>query len=61
MATKRKPAITPPKRRRQVVPMFATRREIPRGQIWCGTCKGLASEEGSVRTKHGFTFCREHR
>lgn len=61
MAAKRKSAVTPPKRRRQVVPMFATRRNLPKGQAWCGKCAGPAPEEGGVRTKHGFFFCAEHR
>lgn len=61
MATKRKPAATPPARRRQVVPVVAVRRNLPRGMAWCGKCAAPAPEEGGERTRHGFFFCAAHR
>lgn len=62
MATKRKPAVTPPKRRRQVVPMKVVRREIPKGMAWCGKCGGPAPEKGGERSRSGlFFFCAAHR
>lgn len=53
-AAKARPA--PPAPPRSIRP-----RIMPRGTIWCGTCKAEAPAEGSVTTKHGFSFCRTHK
>lgn len=34
---------------------------LPRGSIWCGKCLALASAEGSITTKSGFAFCKDHK
>ncbi len=60
-------AKTPPKpaakRAPPAVPINAAGRPkyLPRGMIWCGPCKALASDEGAEKTPHGFAFCAAHR